>query len=316
MAPALFPVPWPLGIVPSLNTPFTEAGRVDIAAAADTVRHLAATGCAGILALAVAGEGESLTAPERDRLLAAVSRAARGLEGPFPVIASLGARPDRAERAVAAGADILLYQAPTGAGRAALADDLGRVARAGRPVMLQDFDPEGPGMAVDDILALAREVPALRYLKIETRPSGPKQSAILAAGEGRLHVSGGWAVAEMPDALQRGIHAFIPTEMEEIYVAVHRAFHAGDRARAEALFVRIAPVLAFCNRDVATSIRFLKRMRRRRGLFRTERCRADLPEFDAVTMAEADRLIDVALAAVAESRAEDPSLSRPRGSAR
>jgi len=168
--------------------------------------------------------------------------------------------------------------------------------------MLQDFDPDGPGIPAEHLAALTLEIDALRYVKVETRPSGPKMTAILQAGGDAIHVSGGWAVGEMLDALARGIHAFIPTEMEPVYVAITSAYARGDRAEAAALFDRIAPVLAFANRDVGTSIRFLKRLRHRRGLFASDRCRAPVPEFDAAVLAHADRLIDAAIAAIAQCR--------------
>lgn len=51
----------------------------------------------------------------------------------------------------------------------------------------------------------------------------------------------------MMEALHRGVHAFIPTAMDAIYVAIHRRFRDGDWRGARALHVRIAPELAFSN---------------------------------------------------------------------
>ncbi len=48
------------GIVPSLNTPFHADGALDPAGLERGVEHVVAAGCAGILALALAGEGLSL----------------------------------------------------------------------------------------------------------------------------------------------------------------------------------------------------------------------------------------------------------------
>jgi len=298
--------PWPIGIVPSLNTPFTAEGTVDFAAHDRLVREVAGAGCTGILLLAVAGEGETLTEDESRALLRHASSVTRSLPTPLPVVASLGGDPARAERRAAAyaadGANILLYQAPPGSTAEALRMTLARIAAAGAPIMLQDFDPAGPGIPIERLVGLTREIDALRYVKVETRPSGPKMTAVLQACRGAIHVSGGWAVNEMLDSLARGVHAFIPTELEPVYVAITRAYWRGDQEEAAAMFKRIAPVLAFANRDVGTSIRFLKRLRHRRGLFATERCRAPVPDFDAATLAEADRLIDLAIATIAHCR--------------
>lgn len=299
-------LPWPLGIVPSLNTPFTADDALDLDAVDRLVRSIAADGCTGALVLAVAGEGEALDESEARSLLQQAVKTAELLGDHFPIIASLG--PDaglarrRAELYAADGADMLLYQAPPGQSGEILEDTLRLLASAGRPIMLQDFDPDGPGLETSELVRLAGTIPGVRYVKVETRPSGPKMSALLRSGKGRIHVSGGWAVNEMLDALSRGIHAFIPTELELVYVEIVRAHNRGDPTSAAEHFARISPVLAFANRDVGTSIRFLKQLRFRRGLFRTDRCRDPVPEFDRSTQAEADLLIDCAIDAIEACR--------------
>ena len=299
-------LPWPLGIVPSLNTPFTADNALDLDAVERLVRSIAADGCTGALVLAVAGEGAALDENEARSLLQRAAKTASSLGNPIPIIASLG--PDagladrRAELFAADGADILLYQAPPGQSGVVLEDTLRRLASADRPIMLQDFDPEGPGLETGELVRLAGSVPAVRYVKVETRPSGPKMSALLQSGKGRIHVSGGWAVNEMLDALSRGIHAFIPTELEPVYVEIVRAQSRGELKTAAERFARILPVLEFANRDVGTSIRFLKQLRFRRGLFATDHCREPVPEFDRATQAEADLLIDSAIDAIEACR--------------
>ncbi len=65
----------PIGIVPSLNTPFAAGGAIDAAAYGRLIDYVIAAGCAGALLPAVAGEVGSLTRPERERLIeAAASR--------------------------------------------------------------------------------------------------------------------------------------------------------------------------------------------------------------------------------------------------
>ena len=49
------------GIIPSLNTPFTEDGSLDIYSLRKLVNHTIDSGCAGMLGLAVAGEYQTLT---------------------------------------------------------------------------------------------------------------------------------------------------------------------------------------------------------------------------------------------------------------
>ena len=53
------------GIVPSLNTPFSKKGSLDQKSLAKLVEHTIKSGCNGMLGLAVAGEGQSLSFEEK-----------------------------------------------------------------------------------------------------------------------------------------------------------------------------------------------------------------------------------------------------------
>src|SRR5260221_10804048 len=141
-------------------------------------------------------------------------------------------------------------------------------------------------MAIADIDQLQEHIPASQYLKLETVPAGPKYTAVLKATGGRLHVSGGWAVAQMIDALDRGVHAFMPTELEPIWVAIYRLHRGGDVAAARDLFERVLPIVAFSNQHIDVSIRFFKHLRRESGLFRTANCRKPVAPLDAFQQRE------------------------------
>jgi 4-hydroxy-tetrahydrodipicolinate synthase len=156
--------------------------------------------------------------------------------------------------------------------------------------MLQDLDFTGGGMKIVDILALVERIPALKCLKLETAPAGPKYTAVIEATGGRLHVSGGWAVGQMIDALDRGVHAFMPTELEDAWVRVHALHSEGRRDEARGWFERLLPILAFSNQHIDVSIAFFKRLRQTRGLFRSSFCRPPVPKLDALQEQEANRL--------------------------
>jgi 4-hydroxy-tetrahydrodipicolinate synthase len=175
------------------------------------------------------------------------------------------------------------------------------------PIMLQDLDWHGPGLALALIARLAERVPELCAVKIETAPAGPKYDAVRRATAGRLHLSGGWAAMQMLDGLARGLDAFIPSGMLPLYVRIFDLWSAARRDDARALFERALPVLAFSNQHIDVSIRFWKHVRRRQGLFATERCRPPARAFDAVQREEAARLADDAIALEAEvGRRADP----------
>ena len=292
------------GIVPSLNTPFTDDDKIDEPGLRREVDHVIAAGCVGILALAVAGEGAQLSPDEADRAGAII---VEHTAGRAPVILSVTAddyneRLRRTRHARAQQADGILCQVPAGMDRARRRELLSQVADAGPPLlMIQDLDWHGPGLEIDEVVDLFERVSTFRCLKIETAPAGPKYSRVLEATDGRLHVSGGWAVGQMIDALARNVHAFMPTGMEPLYAAIYRLYTAGEHDEARQRFEAVLPILTFSNQHIDISIRFFKQHRRAQGLFATECCRPPVPLLDAVQQREAQRLITLALSLEARS---------------
>jgi 4-hydroxy-tetrahydrodipicolinate synthase len=149
-------------------------------------------------------------------------------------------------------------------------------------IMLQDWDATGYGLPDDLILDLFETVPAFRCLKVETVPAGVKYSRILDLTKGRLNVSGGWAVSQMIEGLQRGVHAFMPTGMHWIYCEIYKLWKSGNEIEAETLFQKILPVLAFSNQHLDISIHFFKRLLHRQGIYPTANVRQPILPFDKI----------------------------------
>lgn len=95
---------------------------------------------------------------------------------------------------------------------------------------------------------------------------------------------------QMPDALARGVHAFMPTCLDPVYVAIYDTYRRGETEKARALFERLLPIVAFSHQHIDVSIRFFKRLRQAENLFATARCRLP-PPLDAVQEAEAERMV-------------------------
>ena len=288
-----------LGIVPSQNTPFTADGAVDEAAIARLAEASIAAGVSAFLILAVASENRALTIEERTRIGAIF---AETVAGRVPLVVAVSA-PDidtalaLTRQAVAIRADAVCYQAPAGISRQDLGEHLARISDLGPPlVMLQDLEFSGPGLPLADIAWLYERCPRFRAIKVETQNAGPKYSDLLRMFDGALHVSGGWAVMQMMEALERGVHAFMPTAMDNIYVAIHRLFAAGQHQAAETLFEQLLPFVAFSNQHLEVSIRFFKRLRLLDGTFSTDICRPPTQELDRYQQATLNRLATRAVA--------------------
>jgi 4-hydroxy-tetrahydrodipicolinate synthase len=290
--------PYPLfGVVSVVSTPFDDDGRIDFASLAATVDDRLAAGVAGLLTPAVASEAAALAADERQALVRAV---AERVDGRVPVIAGTAA-PSQAESVATArlaaglGCAGVLVQVPAAELRdlGALRRRLEAVAATGvEMVMLQDLDWNGPGIPVELVRELFEAVPAFRCIKIESVPAGPKYTAVLAATAGRLNVSGGWASQQLIEALDRGVHAFMPSAHHWVYVEILRRHRSGDRAGAVALFERLLPILAFCTQHIDVSIAFQKQLAVRQGIFRNARLRAPALTLDAHHRRIAAELLD------------------------
>jgi 4-hydroxy-tetrahydrodipicolinate synthase len=287
------------GIIASLHTPFTDDDRPDHESLVRLIDHVAAAGCSGVLATAVAGEVGSLRPDERHALLDTVIAACRGR---LQVVAGVSAPDlatslDLARRARNAGADLILWQPPSEMADAELGPALQALGNAGPgAVMLQDLDWHGSGIPITTLERLVREAEAFQALKVETVPAGPKYTAVRNALGDRLHLSGGWAAMQMLDGLARGLDAFIPSGLLPAYVRIFDLWQQGDHDKARHLFERCLPIITFSNQEIGISIAFWKKVRQRAGLFATDRARPPVAGLDAVQLAEAAGLAVRALA--------------------
>lgn len=290
--------PGPIGILGVVQTPFHEDGTLDFESHERLVRDALAAGVDGFLVPAIASENAYLSLEEKIALATHVQSLSQDL---VPVLWGTGS-PHVEEcleimrRAEQAGAAACLVAVPPTLYRepARIIEFFAELAsQVPVPLMAQDWEPGGTGMQVSTILELARRVPSIRYLKIETLPAGPKYTAVLEGTQGKLHVSGGWAVQQMIEALDRGVHAMIPEcSMIRIYKAIDRLHRGGNRAEAIGLFNRLVPVLCFTNQELEVSIRFFKRLLVRKGIFSTCRTRLAGPDFDRYMERTAGELIE------------------------
>lgn len=282
------------GIITVLNTPFSEDDAVDLSSLRKNVRHAIQSGVVGFLVPAMASEVDKLSSEERQRIVEAVLAENKGQ---VAVIGGASAPTAEERKAmtralIELGCDGVLASIP-------FQDELQyerdvRELDALGPgfLMLQDWDFQSYGLSVSLIARLFEEVESFRCLKVEVVPAGVKYSEVLAVTEGRLHVSGGWAVMQIIEALDRGVHAFMPTGMHELYTRIYDLYRSGRREQARALFENLLPVLAFANQHLDISIHFFKRLLHRQGIYATSRVRGPILPFDPVHERVADQLIE------------------------
>jgi 4-hydroxy-tetrahydrodipicolinate synthase len=248
----------------------------------------------GLVILGLASEAWTLTERERDE---AVGRVAAMAAGRVPVVVGIDGATvvalDRAERAAHLGASGLMVLPPA---RATAVEQLTRHFAAladatGLPILVQD-SPQVTGVALDlaTIEALRACHPLVSALKVEIPGAGGKSSAARAAG---LEIVAGWGGLGYLDQVVRGASGCMPgCDLGPALVAIHRGVHAGEQRRAEELYRRILPLLAFETPSLELLLLSAKRHLRRTGVFSTELLRDPARSLDTREAASLDALLD------------------------
>jgi len=284
------------GVFPILPTIFRADGAIDLAGTRRVLDYLLAAGAAGVVFPGLASEYDRLDVEER---LQVTARLGEWIGGRVPFIVG-ASHPDVAvaTRLARAGADagavaamILTPHAHAG-DIAAMADYFDHIHRqAGIAIMLQNAPaPMGVGLGVDEVVALARQVEGIRYVKEETMPSGHRITALSRqAGEAVEAVFGGAGARYVIDELARGATGTMPaSEVTEVHVAMLDRYRNGDIDGARDLFERTLPLLSM---QAVFRWRLTKAILKRRGLIDSDFVRAPGPALDEHDQRELDALL-------------------------
>ena len=286
------------GIIPSLHTPFNQDNSLDLVSLKNLVEHTIITKCAGMLVGAVAGETSSLSVQEKQKV---IECCIKQNDNRIPLIVGCSAdnqeaRVELSKYAKQAGAKWILCQAPSDLKGRELLSCFIEICEVGPDnLMIQDLSWSDNGMDDEDILFLYQNLDKFKGLKIEVLNSGPKYSRILKATNNTLHLSGGWAIMGMIEALQRGVHAFIPSTMESLYNKIYLFFIENKLSEARDLFDQILPILSFTHQHIDIAIKFSKMLRVKEGIFKTTFCRSPINHFDDYQLEEASLHIEQVL---------------------
>jgi 2-keto-3-deoxy-L-arabinonate dehydratase len=281
------------GVFPVAPTPFTETGDLDLEGQRRVLDCMIDQGVDGICILANYSEQFLLTDEERDTL---TEICLSHVGGRVPVIVttshfSTRIAVERGRKAAKAGASMLMLMPPYhGMGLRAdengMLEHFGRVAEAaGVPIMIQDAPLSGVTLSVPFLIRLAREIPLVRYFKIEVPGAAAKLRGLIEAGgeviEGPF--DGEEAITLMAD-LDAGAtgtmsSAMLPDLIKPV-VASHRE---GARQDATAAYARILPLINYENRQCG--LRAAKTVMMEGGVIRSDAVRHPLEPLHPATRA-------------------------------
>jgi dihydrodipicolinate synthase/N-acetylneuraminate lyase len=281
------------GVFPIAPTPFADSGDLDPAGMRRVLDCMVDQGVGGICILANYSEQFLLSDEERDVLL---DLCMTHVAGRVPVIVSCShfstrIAQTRAQRAAAAGARMLMLMPPYH-GASLRADETGivehyaRVAEAAPlPIMVQDAPLSGVNLSVPLLARLAREVPQVRYFKIEVPGAAAKLRALIEAGGKTIAgpFDGEESITLMAD-LDAGATGTMPSALLPDLIKPVLAHHrAGRRAEAAAAYARILPLINFENRQCG--LRATKAVMAEGGVINSEAVRHPLEPLPPSTRA-------------------------------
>jgi dihydrodipicolinate synthase/N-acetylneuraminate lyase len=236
------------GVFPIAPTPFTETGELDLASQTRVLDCMIDQGVDAICILANYSEQFLLSDEERDTLM---DVCLTHVAGRVPVIVtcshfSTRIAAARAKKAAQAGAAMLMLMPPYhGSGLRAdekgIIEHFARVADAAAiPIMVQDAPLSGVTLSVSFLVRVAREVPAVRYFKIEMPGTAAKLRGLIEAGGDAIQgpFDGEESITLMAD-LDAGATGTMPSALlPDLIRPIVIEYLAGRRAEAAKRYAR------------------------------------------------------------------------------
>jgi 2-keto-3-deoxy-L-arabinonate dehydratase len=272
------------GVFPVAPTIFNDDAALDLEGQLRCIDFMIDAGSHGVCILANFSEQFSLTDEERERVMIAVLD---HVAGRVPVIVttshfSTQVCAERCRRAEAAGASMVMVMPPyhgatVRVSEAGILDFFrGIAARIAIPIMIQDAPVAGTPLSVELLAQIIRDIPNVRYFKLEVPPVANKLSALIArAGEA---AEGPWDGEEgitMLADLEAGATGTMtgggyPDGIREIY----DAYVSGDDSGAAQAYARWLPLINYENRQ--TGLATAKILMKEGGIIASDRLRAPL----------------------------------------
>lgn len=282
------------GVMPVAPTIFTDNEELDLAGQRRVVDYLVDGKSDAVCILANYSEQFSLTDQERDQVLRTTLDHAAGR---IPVCVttshfSAGVARQRSLQAQELGAAVVMLMPPFfGATmkveEQAVVEYFKRVAEGLEiDIMIQDAPMSPTTLSVPLLARLAKEIPQIKYAKIETPQAADKLRALTAAAGDDLPgaFDGEEAITLIPD-LEAGAQGtmsscMVPDQLGEIV----RDFHAGDRDRAVSQWENLLPFIHFENRQCG--LRATKVLMKEGGIISSDKTRAPLSDLNPDTRSQ------------------------------
>jgi 4-hydroxy-tetrahydrodipicolinate synthase len=284
------------GVFPILLTTFHEDGSLDLESQRRLIHHLLEQGAHGLGLFGNASEGYTLSAGERRQLLTLI---AHEVNGDIPLVASSGhtgtdVAVELSRESEDLGADALMVLPPyylktDGDG---LVHYYAEIADAVKiPVMVQDAPALTTVAMPPSLLArMAREIPGVRYVKVEAAPTSPKFSAVAREAGGKLVLFGGLNGNFYLEELARGSRGLMPgSDMIDLYVRVWDAWHDGRRDEAWDIFTQMLPLVRF-ELQPGLGVSAMKHNLKAAGIIKSARVRHPTSNLDREALAELEFL--------------------------
>ncbi|MBT1004283.1 dihydrodipicolinate synthase family protein [Paenarthrobacter sp. DKR-5] len=288
------------GVIPVAPTIFAEDETLDLPGQLRVLDYLVDAGSDGVCILANYSEQFSLDDAERD--LITVS-ALQHLGGRLPVCVatshySVRVARARALRAQELGASLVMLMPPFyGAGITADEESILEYFKRLTDglhvdVMIQDAPVSPTRLSAALLARLAREIPQVKYVKIEMPQTADKLRALIAAAGDDLPgpFDGEEGITLIPD-LEAGASgtmssAMVPDKLGPIV----RRFHKGERDEAAKDWEAVLPLIHFENRQCG--LRATKALLQEGGIIASDRTRSPFPDLPPHTRGQLIRLAE------------------------
>src|SRR5690625_4644494 len=195
------------GVHTIMPTPFTADGSLDLPSLERLTGFLVDLGVDGVVVLGALGEAPKLSEEEQAQVVTTTVAAARGR---IPVFAGSGAAGTdlaimRSRRAIELGAAGLLVAPPPVQNDETIYEYYRRIGEAvDTTIILHDYPAvTGVRLSAQLVAHLYEEIPAVRVIKLEEPPTGPKISALRGLGS-QISIVGGLGGQYFLEELGRG----------------------------------------------------------------------------------------------------------------